>query len=191
MGKEFVPQDQTPASPTGCYEDMDFVGFNHRILMRKGTLHPKIVVPPRPLEPLSFTWRDGYELQSLLDGKILDNYANEWGWKDMRTCFLLDLYAPHFDRLDAHFIVTYRSLDHAARSWLKLKQCSYETSLLTMAGYAGRLAQFLFENADLWPVLHLNFDDWFDDFDSQLDKLQGFVGRDLDSSIFDPAQRHF
>ena len=191
MGERFVPLEETPASPTGCYEDIEFVSVNCSILNRKGRACPKIVLPPTPLEPLTFTWRDRQEVESLLSQKLTRCHAVDWGWKDMRTCFLLDLYGPHFDQLNAHLIVTHRSLDRAAHSWQQLKKCSYETSLLAMAAYYGRAMAFLFENAGRWPVLHLNFDDWFDSFPAQARRLETFVGVSLNTSIYDAKQRHF
>lgn len=92
----------------GHFEDTDFLSFHEEIL-RQQQLPESGLIETYPLEISSF---DKQRLKNLIEYK---NYKNcEWGWKDPRTCLLLQVYEELIP--EARYLVVIRDYQSSVSS---------------------------------------------------------------------------
>ena len=190
MGEEWTSRARPPEidNPAGYFEDRDFVYVNETIFREYGARTWKL--------PRKVYYRKRY--REWIKKIIVDRVSSAkqgglrgWGWKDCRTVALLPLYIPHFDGLRLRIVLTNRNSYDSARSWVKVGRADFASCYRSICQYVDMLGEFVAEYENNWPMLHLRYEGWHDDYEGQLAKLSELVGTAIDASIFDRKLRHF
>jgi hypothetical protein len=118
-----------------------------------------------------------------VDQEIRDKYAKKikqtldmersylWGWKDPRTIFLLDLYLPHI--VNPHFVVCRRSVEEVGLSLNKRNGFPVSKGRDLAITYNKKIDEFIKDCS--FPMVEIDFADYFSDFDKTLEKISGFL----------------
>ena len=95
----------------GHFEDEDFFRLHQQILIDKG-VHPDGLQPPEAMTPNA---REQAEMRSLIAAR--NSSFPQWGWKEPRTCLLLDTYSALLPQ--AKYLVLLRDYQEVVHSLLK------------------------------------------------------------------------
>lgn len=95
----------------GHFEDADFFQLHQQILIDKG-VHPDGLHPPEAMTPSA---REQAKMRSLIAAKNAS--FPQWGWKEPRTCLLLDTYSALLPQ--AKYLVLLRDFEEVVHSLLK------------------------------------------------------------------------
>jgi len=184
-------------NPAGFFEDYLLTAINIGFLRAAGGSH---IFPPSFSEiegvmdyPITESSQFGRGLTAI--GTAIKYLARrnragrDWCAKDPRVILTWPIWAPAVamsQDVNLHFIVTHRNVLDAAQSWVK---CDYmkdtQYALGVVLEYMYRLSAIVWLAERKYPALHLSFEGWWRDFQSQADALEEFVGRDLDFSHFE------
>lgn len=104
IGDNLMPADKN-SNPKGHFEDVEFVLLQKKILSRHGIYYllDQEQVVPNELER--------QEARQLIQKR---SAYSQWGWKDPRTCLLLDMW--HELIPEAYYLVLYRPADEVISS---------------------------------------------------------------------------
>ena len=194
-GEQFESHEQY--NPTGFFEDYLLATINIGFLKAAGGSH---IFPP------SFS-----DVERVMDLKVTDGSqfgegltavgtaikylarrnraGRDWCAKDPRIILTWPIWAPAVAmslNIDPHFIVTHRNVLSAAQSWVNrdyMKDAQYAMGVVLE--YMYRLSAITWLAERKYPALHLSFEQWWHDYQTQADALEEFVGRELDFSHFE------
>lgn len=174
------------ANPKGFYENLDFADFNIVLLQRAGGSYTDI--------PTDEAIDQAVKKHSFLDGLrvAIEGARRPYGWgiKDPRLTILWRWYEPLLVDLNPHVIITRRSPEAIARSWVAVKWVDdLETGVRLALDYDGRLDEIVMGLE--YPFIEIGFDNWWTGFGRQSADLSEFVGRELDFGHFDEGLRRY
>jgi len=179
MGYRFG--DGSDANLLGFYENLDFADLNIQILKTMNVAY----LAPVPAAEVT----NAAQIEMEIAAAIVKNASGDWGWKDPRTVVLWPWYERCLcETLHPHLVITHRGRDELLRSWLR-------TGYIASRGQGEMLADYFerrlieIEARTGYPTLHVQFEDWWDDFDGQVARLAEFVGKDVNAGHFDPELR--
>jgi hypothetical protein len=108
LGENFRSSSQF--NQKGYYEDIEFLNL-HKKILSENNIHPSGY---EELKNITLTQNQKKTIEQLVTKK---NKNFQWGWKDPRTCLLIDYYKNIIP--NAYFIVIFRNYENVVASLIK------------------------------------------------------------------------
>jgi GT2 family glycosyltransferase/glycosyltransferase involved in cell wall biosynthesis len=153
-------------NPEGFWEHLGFVALNDELL---GVLGGAWDVPPTASEGFDTARLDPSRLKARLLIEKFDS-ATAWGWKDPRNSLTLPFWQQQLPRLKT--IVVVRNPLEVAHSMRERNGTSYSFGLRLWEIYNRRVI----ETANTQERLVTNYDEFFDDPETELRRIAVFIG---------------
>jgi hypothetical protein len=113
IGDELMQSSHTHSNPSGLhYEDVGFLKFHLDLLLANGLSKDGYIIDEAVKVSADFR----QHAKQLVTAR---QSHNQWGWKEPRTCLLMELWQALLP--DAHLLIVYRPYEYVADSLLRRK----------------------------------------------------------------------